>query len=51
MTQARQLLDALLTAEPAAEEPEIRNALQGALMTPDAALTSAQREWLAVLRR
>ena len=51
MTQARQLLDALLTAEPAAEEPEIRNALQGALMTPDAALTPAQREWLAVLRR
>jgi 5'-methylthioadenosine phosphorylase len=51
LVKARQLLDALLKQSPPAEEPEIRLALQDAVMTPDSALTDAQREWLAVLRR
>ena len=45
------LLDALLATPLPAEEPEIRGALQYAMLTPDSALTDAQREWLAVLRR
>ncbi len=48
---ARRLLDALVTAGPPAAEASIRRALDGAVLTPDAALTDAQREWLAVLRR
>jgi 5'-methylthioadenosine phosphorylase len=51
LVKARQLLDALLKQSPPVEEPEIRVALQDAVMTPDSALTDAQREWLAVLRR
>jgi 5'-methylthioadenosine phosphorylase len=51
LVKARQLLDALLKQSPPAEEPGIRLALQDAVMTPDSALTDAQREWLAVLRR
>ena len=51
LVKARQLLDALLKQSPPVEEPEIRRALQDAVMTPDSALTDAQREWLAVLRR
>lgn len=49
--QALRLLDALLAAPPPAEEAETRTALAAALVTPDAALTDAQREWLEVLRR
>lgn len=48
---ARRLLDALVTAGPPAPEASIRQALDGAVLTPEAALTHAQREWLAVLRR
>lgn len=48
---ARRLLDALLAGPMPEPEPAIRQALNGAVMTPDAALTSAQREWLGVLRR
>ncbi len=51
LVKARQLLDALLAATPAAEEPEIRSALQGALMTPASALSPSQRDWLSVLQR
>jgi len=51
LVKARRLLDALLKQSPPVEEPEIRGALQDAVMTPDSALTDAQREWLAVLRR
>jgi 5'-methylthioadenosine phosphorylase len=51
LVKARQLLDALLATPLPAEEPEIRNALQSALMTPEAALTPQQRDWLAVLQR
>ena len=51
LERARSLLDALLTGAPAEEETEIRGALQHAMLTPDSALSDAQREWLAVLRR
>jgi 5'-methylthioadenosine phosphorylase len=51
LAKARQLLDALLNQSPPDEEPQIRQALQDAVMTPDASLSAAQREWLAVLRR
>lgn len=51
LVRARQLLDALLSTPPPSEEPEIRNALQGALMTPEPLLNTAQREWLSVLQR
>lgn len=51
LTRARLLLDALLATPPPDEEPEIRHALQSALMTPDSALDASQRDWLAVLRR
>ena len=51
LERARMLLDALLATPLPAEEPEIRGALQYAMLTPDSALTDAQREWLAVLRR
>ena len=50
LANARLLLSALLAAEPPAEEPEIRNALQASLMTPDEAMTPAQRDWMRTLR-
>ena len=51
LERARALLDALLAGPLPEEEPDIRSALQHAMLTPDAALSDAQREWLAVLRR
>ena len=51
LDRARALLDALLAAPLPEEEPEIRSALAYAMLTQDAALSDAQREWLAVLRR
>jgi 5'-methylthioadenosine phosphorylase len=51
LVKARQLLDALLATPLPPEEPEIRSALQSALMTPDSALSPQQREWLPVLQR
>jgi 5'-methylthioadenosine phosphorylase len=51
LEHARALLDALLAGPLPEEEPEIRSALREAMMTPESALTEAQREWLAVLRR
>lgn len=51
LAEARRLLDALLATELPPEEPAIRGALRGALMTPEAALDERQREWLAVLQR
>jgi 5'-methylthioadenosine phosphorylase len=51
LVQARRLLEALLAQPAPAEEPDIRRALQGAVMTPDDMLDGAQRQWLAVLRR
>ncbi|MCW5636243.1 MAG: MTAP family purine nucleoside phosphorylase [Rubrivivax sp.] len=51
LVQARQVLEAMLKAPLPEPEPEIRQALAGAVMTPESALTDAQREWLQVLRR
>jgi len=51
LAKARQLLEALLTQPPPPEEPEIRQALQSAVLNPDGALDAAQLEWLSVLRR
>jgi 5'-methylthioadenosine phosphorylase len=51
LIKARQLLDALLATPLPPEEPEIRGALQGALMTPESTLAPPQRDWLAVLQR
>ncbi|WP_280156307.1 MTAP family purine nucleoside phosphorylase [Piscinibacter sp. XHJ-5] len=51
LEQARALLAAALRSPLPEEEPEIRTALQSALMTPDEAMSQAQREWMAVLRR
>jgi 5'-methylthioadenosine phosphorylase len=50
LVKARELLDALLATPLPAEEPEIRSALTGALMTSEATLSPPQREWLAVLQ-
>lgn len=50
VAQAQALIDALLTAPLPTPEPAIRQALAGAVMTPDAQLDEAQRAWLAVLR-
>lgn len=51
LANARGLLDALLQQPLPSEEPEIRQALASAVLTPDAALADSQREWLSVLRR
>jgi len=51
LAKARQLLEALLGRPAPPEEPEIRQALRSAVLTPDGALDASQREWLAVLRR
>ncbi len=51
LARARTLLGALLAQAAPVAEPEIREALRFSLMTPEAALTAAQREWLEVLRR
>ena len=48
--RARELLGALLAAEPAAEEPDIRSTLQSSMITPDKAMSDAQRDWMRVLR-
>lgn len=48
---AKQVLAALLTRPLPEPETSIRSALATAMLTPDAALTPAQREWMAVLRR
>ena len=45
------LLSALLADERPPEEPEIRSALQYAMLTPASALTAQQREWTAILQR
>jgi hypothetical protein len=47
----RGLLESLLKSPLPLEEPDIRNALQPSMMTPDSALNAEQQEWLAVLRR
>ncbi|MBA3772747.1 MAG: MTAP family purine nucleoside phosphorylase [Ramlibacter sp.] len=47
---ARRVLDELLQAALPGPEPESRQGLAHALLTPDAALTPDQRAWLDVLR-
>ena len=51
LSKVRTLIDALLQGQLPAEEPEIRTALQHSMLTPDEALSPAQREWMGVLRR
>ncbi len=51
LAKARRLLETLLAQPLPPEEPAIRQALQGAVMTPDGALDPAQLDWLSVLRR
>ena len=51
LAKARQLLEALLRQPLPPEEPEIRQALQGAVMTPTARSTLRNVDWLSVLRR
>lgn len=51
MESARELLETMLSTALPEPERDIREALAHAVMTPDSQLTSAQREWLGVLRR
>lgn len=50
LATAREVLDSVLKATLPMPEPEIRQALHGALLTPIAAVSEAQREWLSVLQ-
>lgn len=51
LSKVQKLLLALLQQELPTEEPEIRQALSHAMMTPDNALNAEQLAWLSVLRR
>ena len=51
LKKAAEVLDALLSQPLPSPEADSRSALSTAMLTPDAALTLAQKEWLAVLRR
>jgi len=51
LVEARRLLDHLLAQPLPGCEPDIRNALGSAMLTPESALSEEQRAWLAVLRR
>jgi 5'-methylthioadenosine phosphorylase len=51
LAKARRVIDALLQGPLPEPEPEIRSALAGAVMTPEAVLTPEQQGWLQVLRR
>ncbi len=51
LKKVQQLLQSLLSSERPLEEPEIRTALQYAMLTPMTALTDQQREWVSVLQR
>ena len=51
IASARALLETLLSGPLPTPEPDIRNALEHALMTSEEQLTPAQREWFSVLRR
>lgn len=50
LATARRVLDELLRAPLPQPEPEIRASLSSALLTSDATIDGAQREWLGVLR-
>ena len=51
LAKAATVLDAMLQAPLPVPETTIRSALSSAMMTPDAALTPEQAQWLAVLRQ
>lgn len=51
IASARALLETLMSGPLPSPEPDIRGALEHALMTPEDQLTDPQREWLGVLRR
>lgn len=51
LKKAAEVLDALLSQPLPSPEADSRSALSTAMLTPDAALTPEQKEWLAVLRR
>jgi 5'-methylthioadenosine phosphorylase len=51
LAKAAQVLDALLSQPLPAPDLASRQALASAMLTPDAALTPEQAQWLAVLRR
>ncbi len=51
LQKARRLLDHVLSKPLPTPETEIRQALATAVLTPDAALSASQREWMQVLRR
>jgi 5'-methylthioadenosine phosphorylase len=51
LTKAAQVLDALLSQPLPAPDLASRQALASAMLTPDAALSPEQAQWLAVLRR
>jgi 5'-methylthioadenosine phosphorylase len=50
LAKARRLLDALLSQTLPVPETSIRTALTGALLTPDDAMSVAQRTWVSQLR-
>ncbi len=50
LQKARRLLDHVLSQPLPTPEPAIRQALGTAMLTPDAALSASQREWMQVLR-
>jgi 5'-methylthioadenosine phosphorylase len=47
---ARQVLDEVLRAPLPEPDPDSRQALASAVLTPDAALSADQKAWLSVLR-
>lgn len=51
LEKARALLDTLLQGPPPEPEPEIRQALATAVLTPPEAIGEAQRAWFDVLKR
>ncbi len=51
LATARAVLDELLRGPLPSPEPDSRQALASALLTPDSAMSEEQRAWLAVLRR
>lgn len=50
LAKARRLLDALLSQTLPVPEASIRTALTGALLTPDEAMSEAQKTWVSQLR-
>jgi 5'-methylthioadenosine phosphorylase len=50
LAKARRLLDALLSGDAVVPEASTRTALTGALLTPDEAMTEAQKAWVSLLR-